>query len=179
MKQYIRRTEKNSIGMSIMFIILALILIFKAVDFITIIIRLFGMSIIALGIFLLVTYYRIEKEVPFLQFNLWYGIVAICFGIFCILKTIVVQNIFPIVIGVWIIVQGARKFQLSSNLKLLGEEEWIGTLITAIMSLVLGMIIICNPFASSIAITTIGGILLLINEVLNICESIWILRNIK
>ena len=179
MKQYIRRMEKNSIGMSIMLIILALGLIFKASDFITIIIRAFGAIIIALGVFLLVTYYRIEKEVPMLQFNLWYGIVAICFGMFCILKTLVVQNIFPIVIGVCIIVQGARKFQLSSNLRILGEEEWIGTLIAAIMSLILGMIIICNPFASSIAITTIGGILLLINEIMSIGESIWILKNIK
>ena len=179
MKQYIRRMEKNSIGISVLLIILALGLIFKASDFITIIIRLFGCIIMTLGIFLLVTYYRLEKEFPMSQFNLWYGVVAVCFGIFCLLKTIVVQNIFPIVIGVWIIVQGVNKFQLSSHLKDLGEEEWIATLISAIMSLILGMIIICNPFVSSIAITTIGGILLLINEILNIGESIWILKNIK
>ena len=179
MKEYIRKLEKNSIGMSIILSILALILIFNAAHFIKIIIRIFGVLSVGLGIFLLITYYKIEKEVPFLQFNLWYGVVAICFGIFCILRTIVIQNVFPIVIGVWIIVQSTRKFQLSSNLKVLGEEEWISVLITAIMSLVLGMIIICNPFASSIAITTIGGILLLINEVLNIGESIWILKNIK
>lgn len=178
MKEYIRKLEKNSIGMSIILSILALILIFNAAHFIKIIIRIFGVLSVGLGIFLLITYYKIEKEVPFLQFNLWYGVVAICFGIFCVLRTISVQKFFPIVIGVWIIVQGTRNFQLSSNLKQI-DEEWIVTLITAIMSLVLGMIIICNPFASSIAITTIGGILLLINEVLNIGESIWILKNIK
>lgn len=179
MKQYIRKIEKNSICMSILLIILALGLIFKAADFITIIIRTFGIILIGLGTFFIVTYYKIGKEFQMLQFNLLQGIFAICFGIFCILRSEIVQSIFPIVIGVWIIVQGMMKFQLSSNLKNLGEEEWAGILINAIMSLVLGMIIICNPFASSIAITTIGGIILLISEIVNLGESIWILRNIK
>lgn len=179
MKQYIRKIEKNSIGMSILLIILAIVLIFKAAEFITIIIRSFGVILIGLGIFFLVTYYKVGKELQMVQYNLLQGIVAICFGIFCILRSDVVQNIFPIVIGVWIIVQGMMKFQLASNLKNLGEEEWYGILIGAVMSLILGMIIICNPFASSIAITTIGGILLLVCEIVNLAESIWILRNLK
>ena len=179
MKQYIRRVEKNSIGMSILLIILALGLIFKAAELITIIIRTFGLILIGLGTFQLVIYFKVGKEFETFQYNLLQGIVAICFGIFSILRSEIVQSIFPIVIGVWIIVQGMMKFQLAFNLKNIGEEEWAGILITAVMSLILGMIIICNPFASSIAITTIGGIILLINEILNLGESIWILKNIK
>lgn len=179
MKRYIRKIEKNSICMSILFILLAIGLIFKAAEFLTFIIVTFGFILIGLGIFFLITYFKNGKEFQIVQYNLLEGIVAICFGIFCILRSEVVQSIFPIVIGIWIIVQGMMKFQLAFNLKNIEEEQWIGVLIIAIMSLVLGMTLICNPFESSIAITTIGGIILLMNEILNLGESIWILRNIR
>ena len=179
MKQYIRKIEKHSIFMSILLIILALGLIFKAAEFITFIIVTFGFILIGLGTFFLITYFKNGDEFQMVQVNLIEGIVAVCFGIFCILRSDVVQSIFPVVIGIWIIVQGMMKFQLAFNLKNIEEEQWAGFLITAILSLILGMIIICNPFETSIAITTIGGIMLLVTEILNLGESIWILKNIK
>lgn len=179
MKKYIRKLERNSIIVSLLLIILALGLIFKPAELITMLIKLFGIILGVTGIIHIIAYYNVGNKFDMFKFTLVQGIVETCVGIYFIFRSIVVQNIFPIVIGIWIIYQGALKFQLSSNLKNMGEEEWISILITAICSLILGMIIICNPFASSIAITTIGGVILLISEIINCAESIWILRNIK
>ena len=179
MKKYIRKLEKNSIIISLFLIALALGLIFKPAELIIILIRLFGIILAGMGIVHIIAYYKVGNEYEMFRYNLIQGIVEVCAGIYFIFRSIVIQNVFPIVIGVWIIYQSALKFQLSFNLKNMDGEGWIPILITAICSLVLGMIIICNPFASSIAITTIVGVVLLISEVLNCFESIWILRNIK
>lgn len=179
MKKYIRKLERNSIITSILLIMLALGLIFKPAELIIILIRIFGIILSGMGIIHIIAYYNVGIEFELFRYNLIQGIVEVCAGVYFIFRSIVIQNIFPIVIGIWIIYQSALKFQLSFNLKNIDEKEWIPILITAICSLVLGMIIICNPFESSIAITTIGGVVLLISEILNCLESIWILRNIK
>ncbi len=179
MKKYIRKLERNSIIISLLLIILALGLIFKPADLIIILIRLFGIILSGIGIIHIIAYYKVGNEFDMFRYNLMQGIIEICAGIYFIFRSIIIQNVFPIVIGIWIIYQSALKFQLAFNLKNMNEKEWIPILITAILSLALGMVIICNPFASSIAITTIVGVVLLISEVLNCFESIWILRNMK
>ena len=45
--------------------------------------------------------------------------------------------------------------------------------------IILGVVLIINPFGSSIVITTLAGILLLITEVINLIESIYVLIKIK
>ena len=52
-------------------------------------------------------------------------------------------------------------------------------LLLAILMIILGVVLIINPFTSMITITTLAGIMLLISEVVSLIESIYLLVKVK
>ena len=71
------------------------------------------------------------------------------------------------------------KLQLSINLSGIKNSGWIFLVIISIITIILGLVIVVNPFESLIVITLLTGILLLTSEVINLIESICILINIR
>ena len=45
--------------------------------------------------------------------------------------------------------------------------------------IILGVVLIINPFASMITITTLAGIMLLVSEIVSLIESIYLLVKVK
>ena len=87
-------------------------------------------------------------------------------------------NIFPVIIGIWIIIAGVTKFQLAFNLRGI-DSKWIVVLLSSIISIILGVLIILNPFSTVMTITVISGIILFITEICNLIESAYLLSKLK
>ena len=59
------------------------------------------------------------------------------------------------------------------------SNSWYLLLILAILSLLLGILIILNPFGSIIAISLLAGIFLLMTEIVNLIENIYLIIKLK
>ena len=88
-----------------------------------------------------------------------------------------INGLLPIIIGSWTIIQSIIKFQLAFNMKSFNAPNWAFLLIGSIMTFVIGIIILLNPFGTAIAITQLCGIFLFVSEVINIIESIFMLKS--
>ena len=88
-------------------------------------------------------------------------------------------NVFPVILGIWIIVSNLIKMQLSINLSAIAGSNWFLLLITQILMIILGVVLITNPFSSLIALTTLAGSFLIIAEVASLIESIYILVKLR
>ena len=115
------------------------------------------------------------SEARRLHRNRMWSTVLFIIGIFLIFKPAILNEFLGIIIGAWLIIQFIIKFQFAFNLKSLALPVWSLMLISSLLHLILGILMIFNPFGSMIAITTLAGIILLVTEVGNIIESFYLL----
>ena len=174
-KDYIKKYEGCSIIVSILMICLSLFLMFKPLESLEVFTVIFAIIILLSGLGYLISYFTISKESRLFSIDLLLGLVTIISGIMLLVYKKDVINVFPIILGIWIIISNLFKLQLSINLSLFLDNAYLGLVLITILMIVFGLLLIINPFASFMTITVTAGTLLLITEVINLIESIQII----
>jgi uncharacterized membrane protein HdeD (DUF308 family) len=162
-----------------MLLLVSLLLIINPEGLLTFAIILLGCVTILDGIIHIVSYFSTSAEVRAFSFELIQGILGIILGCVIIFNPQTIVSFFPFMIGLWIVVEGFIRFQFTLNMKGSESKNWVVVLLFSIISIVLGFLIIFNPFGTAIAITKLAGIFLFISEVLTILESICIICKLK
>lgn len=174
-KDYIKKYEGCSIIVSILMICLSLFLMFKPLESLEVFTVIFAIIILLSGLGYLISYFTISKVSRLFSIDLLLGLVTIISGIMLLVYKKDVINVFPIILGIWIIISNLFKLQLSINLSLFLDNAYLGLVLITILMIVFGLLLIINPFASFMTITVTAGTLLLITEVINLIESIYII----
>jgi uncharacterized membrane protein HdeD (DUF308 family) len=171
----IKKYEKTSIATSILLVIFSLFLIFKPEASLNFIVIVIGAFMALVGIIHMVSYFTANKEFKSMSTELIEGTLYAVIGIFLIFKPNLLNEFLGVIVGTWQVIQFIIKFQFAFNLKSVSSPSWSLMLLSSILHLVFGIVMILNPFGSIIAITTFAGIVLLITEIGNIAESIYLL----
>ncbi len=171
----IKKFEKMSIATSILLIIFSLFLIFKPEASLTFIVVIIGIVLALIGIVHIVSYFTANTEFRAMSLELIEGTVYTIIGLFFIFKPSILNEFLGIIVGIWLVIQFIIKFQFAFNLKSVASPAWSLMLISSLLHLAFGIGIILNPFASVVTITTLTGIVLLISEIGNLAESIYLL----
>lgn len=174
-KDYVKKYECCSIVVSALMICLSLFLMFKPLESLELFTVIFSIIILLSGLGYLVSYFTVSKESRLFSIDLLMGLVTIISGIMLLIYKKDVINIFPVILGMWIIISNLFKLQLSINLSLFFDNNYLTFILIAILMIIFGLILIINPFASFMTITVTAGILLLITEVINLIESIYVI----
>ncbi len=174
-KDYIKKYEGCSIVVSILMICLSLFLMFKPLESLEVFTVIFAIIILLSGLGYLMSYFTISKESRLFSVDLLFGLVTIISGIMLVVYKKDVINIFPVILGIWIITSNLFKLQLSINLSLFFDNTYLGFVLITILMIIFGLLLIINPFASFMTITVTAGTLLLITEVVNLIESIYVI----
>lgn len=178
-KDYVKKYEGCSIVVSILMICLSLFLMFKPLESLEIFTVIFAIIILLSGLGYLISYFTISKESRLFSIDLLLGLVTIISGIMLLVYKKDVINIFPVILGIWIIISNLFKLQLSINLSLFLGNTYLGLVLITILMIIFGLLLIINPFASFMTITVTAGILLLITEVVNLIESIYVITKLN
>ena len=176
MENYIKQYSKYNILVSLALIILSIFLIVKPLESLNTIMVIIGIVLIIAGIVQLISFFSIEKELRAFSIKLILGIISIILGIIVIVNTNSINAILTGVIGAWMILHSIIKLQIAFNLRELANSNWKAIALLSIITLLLGVLIIFNPFGTIITIGRISGIMLLISEAINLFESIFMLR---
>ena len=80
--------------------------------------------------------------------------------------------IIPIVLGIIIIINGAKKTEYVIALRRQFNSNWLILLVLGLVEIVLGIVLIFNPFESSLALTQIIGIFVIAYAVIDIIECV-------
>lgn len=174
-KDYIKKYEGCSIVVSVLMICLSLFLMFKPLKSLEVFTVIFAIIILLSGLGYLISYFTISKESRLFSIDLLLGLVTIISGIMLLVYNKDVINVFPIILGIWIIISNLFKLQLSINLSLFLDNTYLGLVLITILMIIFGLLLIINPFASFMTITVTAGTLLLITEVINLIESIYVI----
>lgn len=181
MKDYFKKYSKYSLVFSILLLILSLFLIFMPIKTVDVLVIFLGSILLLAGVFNIIVYFKNSKEIKPYSSELAIGLILSLVGLLFIIRPLLISFIFEYIIAVCIILEGIFNMQTAFNLKSSGEEKtnWILTLILAIITIILGVVLFFNPFTSWIAFISLTGIFLLVSQIFNIIESIFILTKLK
>ena len=164
---------------SVLLFLFGLILAVNAEGFIKSITVAIGVILLLIGVFPVIDYFRYRKDGLGASVGLISGIFSIVCGLMLLINEDLLMILIPVFIGVWMIINGINKIQVSFEIKDLGEKSWIITFIYSILIIVLGGYFIVNPISGATTVTSFIGIILCIYAVLDIIDCIIIKVKVK
>ena len=99
-------------------------------------------------------------------------------GVFTIIYRESLLEVLPVILGLWIIFSSLLKMQIAINFSSF-SKSYLWLLLIELLMVILGVVLIMNPFESVKALTMIAGVFLLISEVCSLTESLYILNTVK
>lgn len=162
MWELLRSIKKAYTWTAVLYMILGVILlIWPAATTVTICI-IVGAVICIHGIGYVISYCR-NPEVSIFRFNLILGIVGICIGCFLMFQPDTFLSVIPFAFGVIVIVDGVTNIQKSLDLKRMYDNKWWGAMVGGIVALILGLLLMLNPFSTTVALVRFLGIVLIVD----------------
>lgn len=177
MKDELKKTTSKNMITSIIILIFGIFIFLKPDTTIKSISFLLGIILLMTGLNSIVSAFN-NKTNPN-QLNIAIGVIVIVMALVLFLNPTVIASIIPLLIGIYMIFSAALKLQYLYVLKTLTKNWDISVVITTIIVLILGVLLIFNPFKGVIAITKLIGIFLFVFAILDIANNINIKRKVK
>lgn len=168
----LKKVFNISIISSVLLFLFGLVLAVNAEGFIKSITVAIGVVLLLIGVFPVIDYFRYRKDGLGASVGLISGIFSIVCGLMLLINEDLLMILIPVFIGVWMIINGINKIQVSFEIKDLGEKSWIITFIYSILIIVLGGYFIVNPISGATTVTSFIGIILCIYAVLDIIDCV-------
>lgn len=175
----LKKVFNISIISSLLLFLFGLVLAVNAEGFIKSITVAIGVVLLLIGVFPVIDYFRYRKDGLGASVGLISGIFSIVCGLMLLINEDLLMILIPVFIGVWMIINGINKIQVSFEIKDLGEKSWIITFIYSILIIVLGGYFIVNPISGATTVTNFIGIILCIYAVLDIIDCVIIKVKVK
>lgn len=178
MKDIIKKKEIKGILGSLLLIVLSIFLMLKPIEIIGTLIKVIGMILLICGVFDFANYFVNKKEESLFDYGLVKGIIEITIGVLFIFKYDLLINLFPCILGLIIVFINIFKLQTAISLKEFESNYMTGVIISS-LSIILGLVIVINPFETIEVVIIVSGAVLLISELSNIIYSISVLKFFK
>jgi uncharacterized membrane protein HdeD (DUF308 family) len=172
--EYLKKFKSAFIIMSILYVLLGITLIARPELSALVICKLFGTIALIVGIIRIIGFYRRNDYGSLLRVDMVHGLLCIILGSFMLIAPKVVISVLPVMLGIVIIIDSILRFQMAFDLKRLQYEKWWMHLSLAIITVVLGAMLLFNPFAGGIVLTRFIGITLTIDGAVNLWGIIFI-----
>lgn len=161
MKSIIQDMKQNYFINAIIMVILGLILVIWPHILGVILCYVLGGALVLMGAFQLIGFVRGERLGFYNKFNMIMGIVLVLLGIWICTKPHIVLSIIPVVVGIIILIHGLMDIEYTLDIKKTGNDKWWISLIAAGITLVLGLLLVLNPFtAYEVTMFLIGLVML-------------------
>lgn len=178
-KNIINKNFNATIISSIVTVILGVLLFFQAENTLKTISYIIGIFLLVAGIATLIKVIVDKQERIYLNTSFIMGIFGSIIGFVLLINPTLLTSILPFCIGVWMIISGAMKVQTALALKDANDKTWTKVMIFAIVVLVLGLLLIINPFGSAVIVTKIIGICLVIYSIADIVGTSMLKKEVK
>lgn len=149
--------------MSVVYIVAGLALIIWPSFMEGMICTILGIVAIVFGIIRLINYFVGDKFEALMRYDMVIGIFLVGLGLFVLIFPGVVISFLPVVFGLFLILSSLVKLQNAVDLKRLDYDRWWLILILAAVSIVLGVILICNPFGVIHLLLTFVGVFFVVD----------------
>ena len=157
------KIRKDVVLSSIVYLVLGLILLFKPGTALVTIVDILAIMIAVMGVVSLVTYFTRKDTVA--SGGMIKGVMYLILAAVLHFGAGFIISIIPFIMGVLVIISGIVKLQEAMDMMKVKVNGYVPMLLISIMSLVFGLVILLNPFATAALLFRIIGIALIYNAV--------------
>ena len=143
-----KKLKWNLIVMSVLYLALGIFLLMVPGTALNVVCYALGGVVLLGAVIQLVRYFLVERGIFQSQLTLISGLVCLALGGFLILRSDIVVRILPIVFGLFVIFDSLGRVQSALELRRCGYGSWKGFLLLALLSVVLGVVMIVDPFGA-------------------------------
>lgn len=148
MKSIIQDMKQNYFINAVIMVALGLVLVIWPDVLGVMLCYLLGGALILMGVIQLIGFLRGERLGFYSKFNMIMGIVLVLLGLWICTQPHIVLSIIPVVVGIIVLIHGLMDIQYTLDIKKTGNTKWWIAMIAAIITLVVGLLLIFNPFTA-------------------------------
>jgi uncharacterized membrane protein HdeD (DUF308 family) len=167
--EYVRGAKRAYMAISAVLIAGGIFLMLRPALSMRVLCMVSGIVIAVFGGIKLLGYFSRERFALAFQFDFALGIFTIIAGTLMIVRSANVVAALPVILGVFVLTDGAFKFQTALDAKRFGLEHWWVVLVLAALTCACGVVLVVNPFASAMTLLVALGISLVVDGVQNLC----------
>lgn len=165
-----KKSRTIMIVAAVLYIVAGLVLIIWPEAARAVICYVLGAALVVYGVYRIAAYFI--RELPMqLQFGVAIGAACTVAGLLLLFKADFVVTVFGVIVGVVLIFDAVIRLQNALDIRRMGGRFFLPLLLCALIVLVLGVVLLFNPFAAVITATIIGGVSLVIDGILT-CWSV-------
>ena len=148
MKSIIQDMKHNYFINAVIMVILGIVLVIWPHILGVMLCYLLGGALIVMGVFQLISFLRGERLGFYNKFVMMMGIVLVLLGIWICAQPRIVLSIIAVVVGIIVLIHGLMDIQYTLDIKKAGSEKWWIALIAAALTLIVGLLLMLNPFTA-------------------------------
>ena len=168
-----KKLKWNLILMSLLYLALGIFLLMVPGTALNVVCCALGGVVLACAAVQLVRYFVVERGVFQSQLTLISGLVCLALGAFLIIRSDIVVRVLPIVFGLFVIFDSLGRIQNALDLRRCEYPSWKGFLLLPVLSVVLGVILIANPFGAMETLVMAIGVILIVEGAINLLSALY------
>ena len=174
-----KKLKWNLILMSLLYLALGIFLLMVPGTALNVVCYALGGVVLACAAVQLIRYFVVERGVFQSQLTLISGLICLALGVFLLLRSDIVVSILPIVFGLFVIFDAIGRVQNALDLRRCGYDSWKGFLLLPVLSVVLGVVLIVNPFGAMETLVMAIGIILIVEGAINLLSALYTVLAIR
>lgn len=175
----IQTAKLGYIIISILLCILGIVLIAVPDFSVLLLCRIGGLILILFGLVKIVGYCSKDLYRLAFQYDLAFGILLIALGVVLMVRSGTMVNVICILLGIYILSDALLKIQISIDSKAFGIRQWWLILSAAVITGIIGFLLILHPSESARAIMLLLGIALFTEGLLNLVTILTAVKVIR
>ena len=176
--EWIKRAKSTYIAVSVIMVILGAVLMLNPGLSMLTLCYLIGGLMVIFGITRLVGYFSKDLFRLAFQFDLALGIFCMLAGIVILVHPNNIMKLLPVIIGLFVTIDGVFKMQTAIDSKRFGLKRWYAILVLAAVTCVFGLLLIIDPFAGGKALMIFFGATMMIDGIQNLCVVLYTVKTV-
>ncbi len=161
MRAFLNKIKVSYLLTSLLYIALGLLIILRPSLTGTILCFIFGGILLLYGAVTIISFLVHEGRSGSYRFELVIGVVTAALGILFLVNPTFVLSIFPVILGIYIIVDAFLNLGRAAELHRMDYGRWWIVLLLSLVSMALGVLVFVRPlFLADFIIQIIGGVLI-------------------
>ena len=168
-----KKVKWHTLLLSVLYILLGMFLVAAPDVTLNAVCTLIGGTVLVCGVVQLIRYFRQKDSLWFAPLTLCFGILCLAVGAFLVMRSDIVISILPVMFGLFVVFDSVSRIQNALELRRCEYSSWKSFLLLGLLSVVLGIVMIVNPFATMETLVVAIGVILTVEGALNLISSLY------
>lgn len=168
-----KRIKWAYVLLSVFLLVLGILLVANPDTSMITICRILGGCVLAVGVIKIVLYFVREVEGVAIRYDFAVGAFCIIVGAMLLWRAPTMVGFISVVVGLFILVDSVFKLQVAIDSRRMGATSWWVTLLFTCVCMVMGGLLVFDPFSGQQVLATVMGVSLIADALQNLCTVIY------